>query len=556
MSFSLVLFILAAMGILGLGNISRINDNLKDIYNVRLVAASELGTVSENVQKINTSLGSYLLLKGENERKVEKQKIEVAKKKIETSVAQLSKLDLTDGEKKELEFFNSLWAGYWPNADKIFKFVDQNQIQFATTVYQKELFNRMGGIDRSFQGFLDLNKESAHQAYLNSESAFDNAKYWSILFMVISLLISGLLGYWMTRSIRKPIDTLLGVSERMGRGDLSQEIKISRKDELGVLGDSFEKMRINLLHLIEKVKQSTDSLSNLSVQIQHHATTTGESSQRVHEGLQAGAEKSREQSEKTTNDATVIKEMALGLQQVASSIDTIGIHSIEMEQASTGGAVVVKSAVEKISHVQEQVHRSFETMRKLSELSREIEDVVITIKTISEETNLLSLNASIEAARAGDAGRGFAVVAQEVRKLADNSIHEVEHVREVVTKIQAGTEEAIRSNQLWINEMDEGQQKVSETGKTFADIQSWIHKINLSIQDVSASVEELAAGSNEIDNSIHRIEQFSSDSAHSSQEFAAISEEQIRSMDDVASSVKQLFEITQEMKAAVNRFVL
>lgn len=556
LSFSVILIFLAATGTLGLYNANRMNGHLDEIYNERLVAVSELGTVSTHVQKVNTGLGSLLLSTDENERNHIKAKVEASKQKIDEAVQRLFLINLSGNEIEQLKLFTTLWSSYWPEADKIIELIDNNQTEFASTIYQRQLLNRMEGIDRIFQDFLDLNRNSAGMAYSNSKSIFNEAIQWSVVIMSISLLLSALLGYLMTASIRKPVKALLRISEQIGRGILSQEIIIGRNDELGELGAAFEKMRVNLTDLVETVQHSTHNLSGLSVQIQQQADATGKSSQTVYEGLQNGAEKSREQSEKVSGDAIILKELALGLQQVAGSIDSIGIHSIEMEQASETGAIVVRNAVEKISHVQEQVQRSYETIRDLGQLSKEIEDVVITIKSISEETNLLSLNASIEAARAGEAGRGFAVVAQEVRKLAENSIRAVDHVSNVVANIQKRTEEAIRSNQLWISEMNEGQEMVYEAGQAFSDIESRIQKINMNIQDVSASVEELAAGSNEIDSSIRRIEQFSSYSAQSSQEYAAVSSEQIHSMDNVALSVKRLLEITQEIKSVMNRFVL
>ncbi|MBP1157011.1 MULTISPECIES: methyl-accepting chemotaxis protein [unclassified Paenibacillus] len=556
LSFSVVLLILVAIGVFGITNASKINSNLEDIYKNRLVAITELGTVATNLHRINSSIGSYLLSKDVESRNVEKSKIDESAKMIEEALQGLSVVQLYEAEKKELELFLSLWEQYLPEVQKVYGYVDNNQMDFAITHYQRHVLIRMNGVDRSFQNFIGMNEENAHTAYTESNKVFQGVLQFSTIFIVVSFIVSALLGYLMTSSIRKPLNQLLGLSERIGRGDLSQKIDIKRKDEFGDLAGSFEKMRVNLIEIVENVKHSSAILSGLFNEIRDHADNTGKASNMFYEGLQESAEKSRVQSEQVTNDAIIIKEMAHGLQQVAGSIDQIGIHSIEMEQSSTSGVTVVQKAVEKISHVQKEVHHSFETMNHLVELSREIEQVMHTIRSIAEETNLLSLNASIEAARAGDAGRGFAVVAHEVRKLADNSSQAANHVQTMISKIQEGSKNAMRSIELSLREIDDGQARVGEAGSAFSEIQSWILNINNNIQDVSASVEELAAGSQQINVSIQGIEQFSSQTAQSSQEFAAISAEQIHSMDQVIGSIRQLYETTQEMNTAINRFVL
>lgn len=556
LSFSVVLLILVAIGVFGIANANKINNNLEDIYANRLVAITELGTVSSNLHRINSSVGSYMLNKDPESRNAEKAKIEESAKQIEEALQRLSTVRLTDAEQKELKLFVSLWQQYLPEVDKIYGYINNNQMEFAITHYQRQVLNRMNGVDRSFQNFIEMNKTNAHTAYTESNKVYKGVIQFSTIFIMVSFIISALLGYLMTTSIRKPLNQLLGLSERIGRGDLSQTISIKRKDEFGDLAGSFEKMRVNLIEIVENVKHSSAILSGLFNEIRDHADNTGKASTMFYEGLQESAEKSRIQSEQVTNDAVIIKEMAHGLQQVAVSIDQIGIHSIEMEQSSNSGVVVVQKAIEKITHVQKEVHHSFETMSQLMELSREIEQVMHTIRNIAEETNLLSLNASIEAARAGDAGRGFAVVAHEVRKLADNSSQAANHVQTMISKIQESSENAMRSIELSLREIDEGQASVGEAGSAFSEIQSWILNINNNIQDVSASVEELAAGSQQINASIQGIEQFSTQTAQSSQEFAAISAEQIHSMDQVIGSIRQLYETTQEMNKAINRFIL
>jgi methyl-accepting chemotaxis protein len=553
--FVTILVILMIGNVSSLLNTSNINGNLINIYENDLTSVRELGELSTSFHRINTAIGSYLLINDANSRKKERDVITSKQKEIESMLTSFSSKPLTDDERKELEVFKIIWNLYPKTVDKVLGFADQNQNEFAMTAYEREILNKQDGIDKTFQGFIEMTQKKADTRYADSLKMYQQIKYSTIIIMVLSLLISTVLGYLMTFSILTPIKRLLLAFKNIESGDLSQTLVIQRRDELGQLAAGFENMRESVASIVSQTKQLVGILSNVSENIRGYAETTGGSSQEIFSGLKDAAQISEQQAERISDDTIVIKEMSIGLKQVATNIDDVSTLSSDMESASNKGQVVVQDALDKMSAIQQKSQQTTSIVKDLADHSQEIGSVITTIKGIAEETNLLALNASIEAARAGEAGKGFAVVASEVRKLAENSKSAAEHVGMVVTRIQESTRGLLSSNQAWTLELNEGHAKVNDVSTAFKQIYEWIQSMNDSVQDITAGIEEMAAGSEQIDSSMKRIEEYSDNVSQVNQEYSAKSGEQVHMMDKVNTSVEELLKISNDLHILVNRFV-
>jgi methyl-accepting chemotaxis protein len=553
--FVTILVILMVGSIMGLINTNSINGNLVNIYENDLTSIKELGEISSTFHRINTSIGSYLLASDNDSRKKEKEVISSNQKKIDSLLVSFSNRPLTDDERKELELFKTLWNQYPKAIEKVLSLADQNHIDFAKTAYEKEILAKEDGIDRTFQGIIDMNQKKADDRYTASLNKYQQIKWSSITIMALSLLISGILGYLMTTSILTPIRRLLQAFKNIESGDLSQTIVMQRRDELGQLAVGFEKMRQSVSSIVSQTKQLVGILSKVSNDIRGNAHTTGGSSQEIFNGLKEAALISNQQATRVSDDAIVIKEMSIGLKQVAANIDDVSNLSSDMERASDKGQLVIRDAMEKMSAIQQKSQQTTSIVQDLGDHSKEIDSVITTIKNIAEETNLLALNASIEAARAGEAGRGFAVVASEVRKLAENSKSAAEHVGKVVARIQESTSGLLQSNQAWTAELDEGHAKVNDVSTAFKQIYEWIQNMNDRVQDITAGIEEMAAGSEQIDTSMKRIEEYSETVSQVNQEYSEKSGQQVDMMDKVNTSAEELLKLSDELHIIVNRFV-
>ncbi|MUG72012.1 methyl-accepting chemotaxis protein [Paenibacillus validus] len=549
----LIILIVANIG--SLRNTQTIHSNLVDIYENNLSMVEQLNELSGSIHRINTAVGSYLLVTDADSRKKQLEKVDLETKSVTEKLGALDNGSLTQGEKDELQLLSSLWESFQPTVNNVFQLVNQNQMEQAKSMFDKQLLAKEEGIEEIFQELLKTNQQQAESKYLSSIDKHNQVKRSTLILMVVSLVIFSVMGLVLTYSIVLPIRQLLKAFKRVEEGDLSQPVEIQRRDELGLLANGFEIMRESVASIVSQTKQTVGTLSHVSDGIREYALTTAQSSQEIYGGLERAADHSREQKEKVHEDVVVIKEMSAGLKQMAASIDEVSNLSSDMEMLSNQGQTSVKGTLEKMQLIEQKSRETESKIEQLADRSKEIDTVIATIKNIAEETNLLALNASIEAARAGEAGSGFAVVAHEVRKLAEHSRSAADHVRSVVTYIQEDTGSLLQSSQAWILEMNEGQQKVGEVSEAFRQMNGWIERINGMIQDISAGIEEMAAGSEQMDISMKRIEDYSAGVNEVTREYSEKSGQQALMMDKVNSSVEELAKLSHRLQTIVNRFV-
>lgn len=553
--FVTILVVLIVGSMMGIMNANKVNQNLIRIYEEDLKTIRDLGEISTSINRINTSVGSYLLVANADIHKKEKEVIVSKQQAIDAALNRLSDRNFMEEERKELDLFIQLWSGYPQIINKVIGLKDQKQDVFAGSAYQWEILSKADGIDRTFQGLIEITQTKADASYTASLNMYNQIKMFSIAIMVISVIISCLLGYVMTYSILTPVRRLQQGIQKLAAGDLSQSMEIKRRDELGELAAGFETMRQSVGYIISQTKTLVGTLVDVSHDIRGAAQLTGESSQHIFRGLKEAAEASGQQARKIGEDAMVIKEMSAGLKQMAVTIDDVSSLSGDMESASKQGQDVVKDALDKMATIQQNSGQTTTIVGQLGAHSKEIDSIIMTIKSIAEETNLLALNASIEAARAGEAGRGFAVVASEVRNLSESCKNAAEHVKVVVQRIQQTTSELLVSNRAWMVEMNKGQGKVTDVSSAFQRIYDWIQHMNDKIQDMTAVIEEMAAGSEQIDTSIRRIEDYSGNVAGMNQEYSEKSGDQVHMMGKVNMSVEELLKLSDDLQRLVNRFV-
>jgi methyl-accepting chemotaxis protein len=550
-SFAVVIVLLMVGNIAGVLNANKLNQNVTNIYEQDLTLIKISGEIASSVNRINSSVGSYILTQDKDYLTT----VEQQTQNINSLLEQLYAQQLLESELRDLEVFRIVWNGYPPIIERIVANVQNNEMEFAISSYKRELLTKEDGIHRAFQGFIENNRDKAANRYEESKAMYSGILSSSIAIMVLTLLLSLVMGYLLNRSITGPILRLLKSFKRIEEGDLSQPIEEKRKDELGQLAAGSENMRKSIADIVSQTKEAVHTLANVSEEVRVEAQETGTSSQLMFQGLKDTASRSKEQAGKISDDAQMIKEMMQSLGQIAASVDSVSTLSADLKQTADRGRIVVQDASDTMNEIKLKSEETSSIVEMLNEQSKQIDTVIATIKEIAEETNLLSLNASIEAARAGDAGRGFAVVATEIRKLAENSKASAEQVREVVASIQEGTAQLFKSNQISLSEIHEGHGKMEDVLQSFQQIFEWIENINMSIQDITAGVEELSAGSEQIDHSMRRIEAYSDDVAQTNESYAQQSGQQVSRMEKVNAAVGEMLKLSNALNGLVNRFV-
>ena len=337
----------------------------------------------------------------------------------------------------------------------------------------------------------------------------------TLIIVTILALAFGLLAAWIiTRQIVAPLQQTLVALERVASGDLSHNLVVTRRDDMGQLQGSLQRMVISLRQLIGGISDGVTQIASAAEQLSAvtEQTSAGVNSQKV----------------ETDQVATAMHEMTATVQEVARNAEEASEAAVAADQQAREGEKVVGEAIAQIERLSKEVGNSTEAMGHLKRESDKIGSVLDVIKSVAQQTNLLALNAAIEAARAGEAGRGFAVVADEVRSLAQRTQKSTEEIEELILGLQSGTEQVAATLDNSRSLTDSSVELTRRAGGSLENITRTVSAIQAMNQQIAAAAEQQSAVAEEINRSVLNVRDVSEQTASSSEETAASSAELAR----------------------------
>lgn len=405
-------------------------------------------------------------------------------------------------------------------------------------------------------------KHDTHEFYILSYvpvskymEKIDALKLGAFNVLIASIIVFGIIIFFVVRSLVKPIKIVAQNADQIAKGDLTaEEIRIKSKDEVGRLAASFNQMLSSLQAMVKQVSVTSKKVSDSAEELSATAEQSSEISRQVADSIKQVSAGMDEQSLNTSYSSEMLKEVAEGVKQVSENAQSVAsAANLATEKAQAGGTTI-HSSIAEIQSVNENIHQMAEKIKRLGERSKEIEQIVTVITQIAEQTNLLALNAAIEAARAGEQGRGFAVVADEVRKLAEQSKESSEQIQELINRILTETEEAVLSIDETVDQSTKGISAIQSVNQVFDDIQQSILEVTGQVQEVSSATQQMSAAVNQIASNINEITRIASDTASQTQEVATAMEDQLTSSEQIASSSTEMAELADELKQLVQKF--
>lgn len=377
-----------------------------------------------------------------------------------------------------------------------------------------------------------------------------------IIVGVIALVVASISTILLARFITKPILELNAEVTKVAEGDLTGDIKVRSRDEIGLLAASFKTMLVNMREMIgtvsdssQKVKVAVEDMSAVTEEI----SATSEEMNRAIEELSKGA----------VQQATDLEGTNSRTQNLADNIEDVLSKQEDLQELSGQIISANETGVRKLSVLQDHTNESTEIVRSLNKLMTKftekinsIEEITHSINEISNQTNLLALNASIEAARAGEHGRGFAVVATEVRKLAEQTADSTQHIKETISSIQE--ESKVIGEEMERTSRISGEQSaaVKDTGESFDEIATNIRSIIGFIEDIMTNMNEMNESKEEVLASVQSISAIAEQSAAGTEEIAASTDEQVKAISSIAYSAEELLAMSEDLSELIKRFKL
>jgi methyl-accepting chemotaxis protein len=350
----------------------------------------------------------------------------------------------------------------------------------------------------------------------NAKRDADSQKAQSMLgFATVLALLFGVLAAWaITRQITLPLQQTLIAVDRVASGDLTHNLKADRRDELGQLQGGIQRMTVSLRELIGGISDSVTQIASAAEELSAvtEQTSAGVNSQKV----------------ETDQVATAMHQMTATVQEVARNAEEASEAAVAADQQAREGDKVVNEAIAQIERLASEVAHSTEAMGELKRESDKIGSVLDVIKSVAQQTNLLALNAAIEAARAGEAGRGFAVVADEVRSLAQRTHKSTEEIEELILGLQNGTQQVASIMDSSLALTSSSVDLTRRAGGSLESITQTVSAIQAMNQQIAAAAEQQSATAEEINRSVINVRDVSEQTSAASEETAASSVELAR----------------------------
>lgn len=382
----------------------------------------------------------------------------------------------------------------------------------------------------------------------------DNIKNLAIIIIAVTALLIGIIAYLIARKIVQPINKVSDTMTLMGQGDFTQKVDIKTNDEIEELANNMNLAMDSVSQLISEVKVATNKLAASAENLSSSATGTSKVAKEVSASVEKINSDLYGQDQNVESLSGLMEELAASYEQISASTDEVNNRAQLAQNAGDNGLLLVQNMTNQIRQIEVSVIDSSKRIKVLGQHSNNIGKIIDLIADISSQTNLLALNAAIEAARAGEHGKGFAVVADEVRKLAEETAGATEQIRGLIGQIQGETNGAIQQFDTATTAVNEGINYVEQTGESFELILEAIKSVAAGLSEVATAITEMSSGTSNAVEDINDIATASNEIAVRSEGLKASSDEQVSTSERIYSSADELNNMAEKLKELVSKF--
>ncbi|WP_277761996.1 methyl-accepting chemotaxis protein [Pseudomonas sp. A34-9] len=528
LGFAFIALLVIVLGVFAVNRMSIIRQASVEMDSTQLPSVTQLSVVTENVLRLRI-LSFRVLVNREAAGLQEAQtRIGVLVDKVRAAQAGYAALPAGPEERALYQTFATTLDNYLQAQNQMMELSRQDKLDEMRTLINTRIKDGTDQMGEQLNKLIAINAADAKAASIQAGEHYDSAITGIIVVAVVAALATVLLAWLLTRSIVSPLNRAVQAAQTIASGNLTKTIEIDGKDEPARLLEALAAMQSNLRKTIEQIAGSATQLGAAAEEL---SAVTEEASR----GLQ-------QQNNEIEQAATAVNEMTAAVEEVARNAVSTSEASNQSTHAAREGRDQVVKTVDAIQTMTHDVQNTAHMIEGLAAQGRDIGKVLDVIRAIAEQTNLLALNAAIEAARAGEAGRGFAVVADEVRALAHRTAQSTQEIEKMVAGIQNGTGEAVSSMQQSNQRTQTTLEMARAAGVALEQITQSIHQINERNLVIASASEEQAQVSREVDRNLVNIRDLATQSAAGANQTSAATHE--------------LSRLAVDLNAMVARFVI
>jgi len=527
--FAVIILIMLALSIFTGNRFSFVNEQVNVILQDQYPKTVLMNEVNENINVIARAMRNAVILDSDTvQANKELDSIQPISRDTVQCFEKLKKMPLSPEEKVALDAIDGVRAPYKAAQKEVIALIESNHQREAGALLMGSFGVAQQLYIAAVKKMIELESHSLIASGKAVQSSYTTTRILGIGFTAFATLLGALFGFLVTRSITRPIAKLVAMNDRLAQGDLTVQLALDGRDEIAQLAQSTRQVVANMRDILGKVADASNSVAAASDQLQRTATQ-----------IATGAE---EMVSEISTVAVASEEMAATSNEIACNCGMAAQSSQLTSDAASKGSDVVQETIKGMGRIAAQVKQSAQTVESLGVRSEQIGEIVGTIEDIADQTNLLALNAAIEAARAGEQGRGFAVVADEVRALAERTTRATREISGMIQSIQTETKAAVKAMEEGVAEVGKGAVSSEKSGQALDEIQHQVNELSMQINQIATAAAEQTATTGDITSNVQRT--------------SGVVQETARGAGETASAAAQLASNAEQLQVLVRRFKL
>ncbi|MFO1321581.1 MAG: methyl-accepting chemotaxis protein [Burkholderiales bacterium] len=506
LGFGLFLAMLVAAIVLGLSRLSAL-----EIIVERIVSKDWQKTVlaNEAMALMDANARETFLLFLPSDRTAAKARIAANVGAISRKLGALDELVYRPEGKALLAEIRTARGAYVESFSTVARLLDAGHDQEAARTMTSETVLRLAALLSSVQHLVSLQGHILEASGAEAHDAYGGARDALTVFLLLATIAAAVLARWIIRSVTRPLggepDDAKEVVLRIAQGDLTRDIPVNPEDRHSLLA-AMRDMQLSLRQTIGELRVNSDDVAGAAHQLSSAA-----------EQLAIGT---TQQSESAATMAAAVEEMTVSIAHVSTNADEARQVTHETGTQSASGRTVIEQTVAEMEEIAQTVSQASDRIHAVGEESRKITGIVQVIKDVADQTNLLALNAAIEAARAGEQGRGFAVVADEVRKLSERTAIATNEIAAMIHAMQTSAGSAVDTMRHVVDCVESGVSMANRAGTSMSEIGDSSEQVVVAVNAISCSLKEQSVASVEISRNVERIAQMSEENSAATRETA------------------------------------